>query len=42
MKVTEKKFLKKNLEIKSLVEKSQFSDVLGQYVTGNIPAAIGI
>ena len=34
-KVTGKKFLKKNLEIKTLVKKSKFSEVLGQNVTGN-------
>ena len=31
----EKNFLEKKLEIKTLVKKSQFSEVLGQNVTGN-------
>jgi len=34
-KSTEKKFLEKNLEIKTLVKMSQFSEVLGQNVKGN-------
>ena len=34
-KVTGKKISEKNLEIKTLVKKSQFSEVLGQNVTGN-------